>query len=187
MVHTAIVDNDIIQRRRLDIFFDGMHEINNLHSCRLSPLGHGIADINDFCIRFGQCFPHTLAEKIRNQTGIEVARTYDDVVRVDYGFTGTRVDHSFVPDKPGIYDVLIDVMGSFSGILGRNINELLSDYLRSVLKSDSQMNIFQSCRYDPSVHIEHSGEGIYCRLEIPGYVHKRRQEDIPDLIASDHS
>lgn len=134
-----------------------------------------------------QCLSHAFGKQIRNQTGIEIARTYYNVVRVDYGFTSTRVDVSVVSDKPGIHDILIDVMGSFSGILGRNIDELLSDYLRPVLKSDSNMYILKCCRYDTPMNVEHFRKCVHGRFKIPGYIHKRRQQDVSDLIAPNYS
>jgi hypothetical protein len=78
-------------------------------------------------------------------------------------------------------------MSAFPRIFIGDIYIFFSDYLGSILKSYSQMNIIEGNRDNTSFYVKHVSKGIDSTFKITSNINQCSKEDISNLISSDYS
>lgn len=105
-----------------------------------------------------------------------------------YCFFCIWIEISCISFEPRFYDILIDIVRSLSWIFIRYIDIFFSYDDRTVLKTDSEMDVFECHWDDAATYIEHLTHDFYAFFVIPSTnIDECCEEDIPDFIRSDYS
>lgn len=170
----CVIDENIINSMLSDIFLDNSDEILDLEVIRLSMFCHDIAYIEYLRIWFVDGLSNTIDEEIGDDARIEIARTDDDIIRIEQSLSGSWIEFA-ATDKERIADREIR-------IVLRDIDIGLSDDLRAIFEGDAELDVIECHRDDFPSDIEHLWELFDRFFEVSGDIGEGCEEEIPDRV-----